>query len=144
MASTVCRADSLVSTRVQRWPSLPTTANWALICLASAHVSRLLTNIKSSADPTTRIVTLQELSELLGTSTEGTLADSFQVDAFLRKLVKILGGTGNAADDDDGDDNDDSHRPDEMLDSLLPLLLAEAVSIRATTISRLKSLQLVA
>ena len=50
---------------------------------------------------------------MLGTSTEGTLADSFQVHAFLRKLVKILGGTGNAADDDDGDDNDDSHRPDE-------------------------------
>ena len=31
----------------------------------------------------------------------------FQVDAFLRKLVKILSGTGNVADDDD------SHKPDD-------------------------------
>ena len=33
-------------------------------------------------------------------------------DAFIRELVKILGGTGNAADNDDGDD-DASHEADE-------------------------------
>ena len=79
----------------------------------SSRLKTMLTNIKSSADPTTRVVTLQELSELLSISTEDTLAGSFQVDAFVRELVKILGGTGNAADDDDGDDDDDSHEPDE-------------------------------
>jgi E3 ubiquitin-protein ligase TRIP12 len=79
----------------------------------SSRLKTMLTNIKSSADPTTRVVTLQELSELLSISTEDTLAGSFQVDAFVRELVKILGGTGNAADDDDGDDDDESHEQDE-------------------------------
>ncbi|KAF8262629.1 hypothetical protein EI94DRAFT_1773142 [Lactarius quietus] len=79
----------------------------------SSRLKTMLNNIKSSADPTTRVVTLQELSELLSISTEDTLAGSFQVDAFVRELVKILGGTGNAADDDDGDDDDDSHEQDE-------------------------------
>ena len=44
---------------------------------------------------------------MLSISTEDILAGSFQVDAFVRELVKILGGTGNVADDDD------SHEPDE-------------------------------
>ncbi|KAI0306092.1 hypothetical protein B0F90DRAFT_1808594 [Multifurca ochricompacta] len=79
----------------------------------SSRLKTMLNNIKASADPTTRVVTLQELSELLSISTEDTLAGSFQVDAFVRELVKILGGTGNAADDDDGDDDDDSHEQDE-------------------------------
>ena len=49
------------------------------------------------------IITQQELSELLSISTEDTLAGSLQVPAFLREPVKIkiLGGAGNAADDDD-------------------------------------------
>ena len=50
---------------------------------------------------------------MLSTGTEDTFAGSFQVDTFVRELVKILGGTGNAADNDDGDDDDDSHEPDE-------------------------------
>jgi E3 ubiquitin-protein ligase TRIP12 len=79
----------------------------------SSRLKTMLNNIKSSADPTTRVVTLQELSELLSISTEDTLAGSFQVDAFVRELVKTLGGTGNAADDDDGDDDDDSPEQDE-------------------------------
>ncbi|KAH9000071.1 hypothetical protein EDB92DRAFT_2051252 [Lactarius akahatsu] len=79
----------------------------------SSRLKTMLNNIKASADPTTRVVTLQELSELLSISTEDTLAGSFQVDAFVRELVKILGGTGNAADDDDGDDDDESHEQDE-------------------------------
>jgi E3 ubiquitin-protein ligase TRIP12 len=37
-----------------------------------------------------RIITLQELSELLHISTEDTLAGSFQVDAFVHELAKIL------------------------------------------------------
>jgi E3 ubiquitin-protein ligase TRIP12 len=88
----------------------------------SSRLKTMLNNIKTSADPTTRVVTLQELSELLSISTEDTLAGSFQVDAFVRELVKILGGTGNAADDDDGDDDEDSHEHDE--DAQLAAVLA--------------------
>jgi E3 ubiquitin-protein ligase TRIP12 len=73
----------------------------------SSRLKTMLNNIKTSADPTTRVVTLQELSELLSISTEDTLAGSFQVDAFVRELVKILGGTGNAADDDDSHEHDE-------------------------------------
>lgn len=88
----------------------------------SSRLKTMLNNIKTSADPTTRVVTLQELSELLSISTEDTLAGSFQVDAFVRELVKILGGTGNAADDGDDDDDDDSHEQDE--DAQLAAVLA--------------------
>ncbi|KAI8996413.1 hypothetical protein BD414DRAFT_455102 [Trametes punicea] len=70
----------------------------------SGRLKTMLTNIKPTADPTTRLVTLQELSELLSISTEDTLAGSFQVEAFIRELVRILGGTGN--DEDEGDDDD--------------------------------------
>ena len=58
-------------------------------------------------------MTLQGLSELLSISTADTLAGSFQVDAFVRELVKVLSGTGNVSDDDDGDDDDDSHEQDK-------------------------------
>ncbi|KAI0272306.1 hypothetical protein BC834DRAFT_1030472 [Gloeopeniophorella convolvens] len=88
----------------------------------NSRLKTMLTNIKASADPTTRLVTLQELSELLSISTEDTLAGSFQVDAFVRELVKILGGTGNTADDDDDGDDDESHEQDE--DAQLAAVLA--------------------
>lgn len=81
----------------------------------SSRLKTMLNSMKSSADPTTRVVMPQELSELLSISTEDTLAGSFQVDAFVRELVKILGATGNAADEDDGDDGDDNHGHDEEL-----------------------------
>ncbi|KAI9062557.1 hypothetical protein FKP32DRAFT_1593207 [Trametes sanguinea] len=70
----------------------------------SGRLKTMLNNIKPTADPTTRLVTLQELSELLSISTEDTLAGSFQVEAFIRELVRILGGSGN--DEEEGDDDD--------------------------------------
>jgi len=73
----------------------------------SSRLKTMLNNIKTTADPTTRLVTLQELSELLSISTEDTLAGSFQVEQFVRELVKILGGRGN--DDDEDDDGDEDH-----------------------------------
>lgn len=85
----------------------------------SGRLKTMLNNIKPTADPTTRLVTLQELSELLSISTEDTLAGSFQVEAFIRELVKILGGTGN--DEDEGDD-DDAGEQDE--DAALAAALA--------------------
>lgn len=73
----------------------------------SGRLKTMLNNIKSSASSTTRLVTLQELSELLSISTEDTLAGSFQVEEFVRELVKILGGRGVEDDDDRGDDGDE-------------------------------------
>lgn len=73
----------------------------------SGRLKTMLNNIKSTASPATRLVTLQELSELLSISTEDTLAGSFQVEEFVRELVKILGGRGVNEDEDDGCDDGD-------------------------------------
>jgi hypothetical protein len=70
--------------------------------------SKLCSTISRQAPIRRRVVTLQELSELLSISTEDTLAGSFHVDSFVRELVKILRGTRNATDDDDN-----SHEQDE-------------------------------
>ncbi|KAF8519043.1 hypothetical protein BU17DRAFT_48078 [Hysterangium stoloniferum] len=69
----------------------------------SNRLKTILNNIKPAADPTTRLVALQELSEVLSISTEDTLSGYFQVDAFVKELVKIMGGKGEAAHDDDED-----------------------------------------
>jgi len=74
----------------------------------SSRLKTMLNNIKSTADPTTRLVTLQELSELLSISTEDTLAGSFQVEQFVKELVKILGGRGaDEEEEDTGEDRDE-------------------------------------
>lgn len=75
----------------------------------SSRLRTLLNDIKPTADPTTRLIALQELSEVLSISTEDSLAGSFQVESFVRELVRILGGTGEAThdDDDDGDGDED-------------------------------------
>ena len=77
----------------------------------SGRLKTMLNNIKPTADPTTRLLTLQELSELLSISTEDTLAGSFQVEAFIRELVKILGGSGNT--EEDGDDDDAAEQDED-------------------------------
>ncbi|KAH9479473.1 E3 ubiquitin-protein ligase UPL3 [Psilocybe cubensis] len=77
----------------------------------SSRLKTMLNNIKPTADPTTRLVTLQELSELLSISTEDTLAGSFQVEQFVRELVKILGGRG--ADEDEEEDEDPPERDED-------------------------------
>lgn len=86
----------------------------------SSRLKTMLNNIKTTADPTTRLLTLQELSELLSMSTEDTLAGSFQVEQFVRELVKILGGRG--VDEDEDDDGDDAQEQDE--DAALAAALA--------------------
>jgi E3 ubiquitin-protein ligase TRIP12 len=86
----------------------------------SGRLKSLLNNIKPSADPTTRLISLQELTELLSISTEDTLAGSFPVESYIRELVKILGGTGNTDDDDDRDE--DSRDPDPDLAAALALI----------------------
>ena len=88
----------------------------------SSRLKSMLSNIKSTADPTTRLVTLQELSELLSISTEDTLAGSFQVEQFVRELVKILGGKGVDEDEDeDGDEDSGEHDEDAALAAALAM-----------------------
>ncbi|TDL21828.1 hypothetical protein BD410DRAFT_771174 [Rickenella mellea] len=81
----------------------------------NARLRTLLTNIKPSADATLRLIALQELSELLSISTEDTLAGSFQVEGFVRELVRILGGSGGQAaqDEADGEDDEDGGAGDD-------------------------------
>ncbi|KAG6853894.1 hypothetical protein C0991_000359 [Blastosporella zonata] len=79
----------------------------------SSRLKTMLNNIKPTADPTTRLLTLQELSELLSISTEDTLAGSFQVEQFVRELVKILGGHGADEDEDDDGDEDQAEQDDD-------------------------------
>ncbi|KAI0091468.1 hypothetical protein BDY19DRAFT_983799 [Irpex rosettiformis] len=86
----------------------------------STRLKTMLNNIKRTADPTTRLVTLQELSELLSISTEDTLAGSFQVESFVRELVRILGGTGNDPEDGE-DDEDQEHDEDAALAAALAM-----------------------
>ncbi|KAI0686676.1 hypothetical protein BC835DRAFT_1287769 [Cytidiella melzeri] len=86
----------------------------------STRLKTMLNNIKRTADPTTRLVTLQELSELLSISTEDTLAGAFQVESFVRELVRILGGTGNDP-EDGGDDEDQEQDEDAALAAALAM-----------------------
>ncbi|KIK61678.1 hypothetical protein GYMLUDRAFT_42696 [Collybiopsis luxurians FD-317 M1] len=97
----------------------------------SSRLKTMLNNIKPTADPTTRLVTLQELSELLSISTEDTLAGSFQVEAFVRELVKILGGRGADRDEDDDDDGGEGEG-DEEKDEDAALAAALALSTGGT------------
>ncbi|KAH8832939.1 hypothetical protein DL96DRAFT_1667384 [Flagelloscypha sp. PMI_526] len=78
-----------------------------------ARLKTMLANIKPSVDPTTRLLALQELSELLSISTEDTLAGSFQVEPFVSELVKILGGRGTEEDEEDSGDNDDEPKDED-------------------------------
>ena len=88
----------------------------------SSRLKSMLNNIKSTADPTRRLVTLQELSELLSISTEDTLAGSFQVEQFVRELVKILGGKGvNEDEDEDRDEDSGEHDEDAALSAALAM-----------------------
>lgn len=87
----------------------------------SSRLKTMLNNIKMTADPTTRLVTLQELSEILSMSTEDTLAGSFPVEGYVRELVRILGGSGKYEDEDDGDGDDDMKDEDAALAAALAL-----------------------
>ncbi|KZT38098.1 hypothetical protein SISSUDRAFT_1062304 [Sistotremastrum suecicum HHB10207 ss-3] len=78
----------------------------ALLANISTRLKSILVNISKGSDPTLRVIALQELSELLSVSNEETL-HSFSVDAFVRELVKIMGGTGKYV-DEDGDDDDEN------------------------------------
>ncbi|QRV73957.1 HECT-domain (ubiquitin-transferase) [Ceratobasidium sp. AG-Ba] len=73
----------------------------------SSRLKTILNNIKPAANPTTRLMALQELSEILSMSTEDTLAGYFQVDSFVAELVRIMGGKGSGDDDDEANEDDE-------------------------------------
>lgn len=87
----------------------------------STRLKTMLNNIKMTADPTTRLMNLQELSEILSMSTEDTLAGSFPVEGYIRELVKILGGSGKYDEEDEGDGDEDMHDEDAALAAALAL-----------------------
>lgn len=87
----------------------------------NARLRTLLNNIKPQADATTKLIALQELSELLSISTEDTLAGSFQVESFVRELVRILGGTGGEAAQDDDNEDDENNDEDAALAAALAM-----------------------
>ncbi|KIY44943.1 hypothetical protein FISHEDRAFT_50340 [Fistulina hepatica ATCC 64428] len=84
----------------------------------SSRLKSMLNNIKATADPTTRLMTLQELSELLSISTEDTLAGSFPIESFVKELVRILGGRES---DDEGDDDSGEQDEDAALAAALAM-----------------------
>jgi len=94
----------------------------------SSRLKTLLENIKKKSDPTTRLIALQELSELLSISTEDTLSGYFQIDAFVKELVKIMGGTGNTEDDDGDDDGEGGNEGNDAQDEDAALAAALAMS----------------
>lgn len=97
----------------------------------NSRLRTLLTNLKAQADPTSRLISLQELSELLSISTEDTLAGSFQVEGFVRELVRILGGTGGQAAQDEADGGDDDD--DDVIDEDAALAAALTLSTGGTS-----------
>lgn len=94
----------------------------------SSRLKTILENIKPKANPTTRLIALQELAELLSISTEDTLSGYFSIDSFVKELVRIMGGTGNNEDGDDGDNDDSDDSPDVEQDEDAALAAALAMS----------------
>jgi E3 ubiquitin-protein ligase TRIP12 len=87
----------------------------------SSRLKSMLNNIKATADPTTRLLTLQELSELLSISTEDTLAGSFPIEQYVRELVRILGGKANDEDEDEDGSDDQEQDEDAQLAAALAM-----------------------
>ncbi|SNX87121.1 related to UFD4 - Ubiquitin-protein ligase (E3) [Melanopsichium pennsylvanicum] len=58
----------------------------------STRFRNLLASLRKDDDPTSQMVALQDLSELLSVSTEDTLAGYFPTDSFVKELVYIMGG----------------------------------------------------
>jgi E3 ubiquitin-protein ligase TRIP12 len=87
----------------------------------TTRLKSLLNNIKMTEDPTTRLLALQELSELLSMSTEDTLS-GFPMEPYIRELIRILGGSGNNEDDEnDGDGDEEMHDEDAALAAALAM-----------------------
>ncbi len=88
-----------------------------------SRLKTILNNIKPKSDPTTRLLSLQELSELLSMSNEDSLSGYFSADAYVKELVHIMGGPRKNDDDDGNDGEGDSDMPQDE-DAALAAALA--------------------
>jgi E3 ubiquitin-protein ligase TRIP12 len=88
-----------------------------------SRLKSILNNIKPKSDPTTRLLSLQELSELLSMSNEDSLSGYFSADAYVKELVHIMGGPRKNDDDDGNDGEGDSDMPQDE-DAALAAALA--------------------
>jgi E3 ubiquitin-protein ligase TRIP12 len=97
----------------------------AYMASLGSRLKTILTNIKPSADPTTRLLALQDLSEILSMSTEDNLNGYFSQDNFVKELVHIMGGPRKNDDDEAEDENTEENSPDpEDEDAALAAALA--------------------
>lgn len=97
----------------------------------SSRLKTMLNNIKLTADPTTQLLMLEKLSELQSISTEDTFAGSFQVEPFVRELVRIVGGRGMSEDEDgDGGGGEDCGDEDIALAVVLAMIAGEGTAFQ--------------
>ncbi|UTT90583.1 hypothetical protein NDA17_000706 [Ustilago hordei] len=92
----------------------------------SSRFRSLLSSLRKESDPTTQMVTLQDLSELLSVSTEDTLAGYFPTDSFVKELVYILGGPKPERNDLGGKSSSKIESVDDDLDDEMRAVLAAA------------------
>ncbi|KAG8827658.1 Ubiquitin fusion degradation protein 4 [Serendipita sp. 401] len=96
----------------------------AYMASLGSRLKSLLTNLKPGADPTTRLLALQDLSEILSMSTEDNLNGYFSQDSFVKELVHIMGGP-RKKDGEEEEENEESNSPDpEDEDAALAAALA--------------------
>lgn len=95
----------------------------AYMASLGTRLKGLLNNLKPSADPTSRLLALQDLSEILSMSTEDNLNGYFSQDSFVKELVHIMGGPRKSGDQDEENDEEGSPNPDDE-DAALAAALA--------------------
>ncbi|KAF9078949.1 Ubiquitin-protein ligase, partial [Mortierella sp. AD031] len=61
----------------------------------SSRLQGILTNLRAYEDPFLQLIALQDLALLLSVSTEDSLAEYFDCDAFVKELVLLAHGTGD-------------------------------------------------
>jgi E3 ubiquitin-protein ligase TRIP12 len=65
-----------------------------LVSGISSRLRDILENLKQKDDPSTQLIALQELSELLLVSTEENLSGHFSPDQFIKELVSLMQDQG--------------------------------------------------
>ncbi|KAG0195108.1 Ubiquitin-protein ligase, partial [Mortierella sp. NVP41] len=60
-----------------------------------SRIEAILTNLCANEDPSLQFIALQDLAVLLSVTTENTLAEYFDCDAFVKELVLLVDGTGD-------------------------------------------------
>lgn len=96
----------------------------AYMASIGSRLKTILTNIKPSADPTTRLLALQDLSEILSMSTEDNLSGYFSQDSFVKELVHVMGGPRKNDEDGSEEGREETEGTPENDDAALAAALA--------------------